>query len=117
MISVLLAVYNGEKYIRKSLDSVLNQTYKDFEILIGFNGTTDNSKSIVSEYKDNRIKVFDFGNDKGKAKTLNKLLRECKGDWIAIQDDDDIWLPGKLEFQLKYSNDFDVIGSKVPDTE
>ena len=75
MISILLAVYNGEKYIRKSIDSILNQSYKDFELLIGFNGTIDNSKKIVSEYNDSRIRVFDYNDDKGKAKTLNKLIR------------------------------------------
>ena len=112
-ISVLLAVYNGEKYISKSIDSVLNQTFNDFEILIGFNGTTDKSKKIVNGYNDSRIRVFDFYGDKGKAKTLNKLLGESRGEWIAIQDDDDIWVSSKLENQLKFLNDFDIIGSQI----
>jgi glycosyltransferase involved in cell wall biosynthesis len=111
-VSILLAVYNGEKYLRRSLESVLNQTYKNFEILIGFNGTIDKSKEIVDEYKDKRIRVFDYGVDKGKAKTLNKLIREAKGEWLAIQDDDDIWLPKKLEKQLE-NKDFDIIGTQI----
>jgi glycosyltransferase involved in cell wall biosynthesis len=115
MISILLAVYNGEKYLRRSIESVLNQSYKDFEILIGFNGTIDKSKDIVSEFNDSRIKIFDFGLEAGKSKTLNKLLKESKGEWIAIQDDDDIWLPNKLEIQmdLAISNNYDVIGSRI----
>lgn len=112
-ISVLLAVYNGEKYIRKSLDSLLAQTYKDMEILIGFNGTTDSSRDIVGGYQDGRIRVFDYGNDKGKAKTLNRLLKQSTGNWIAIQDDDDIWMPGKLEKQIAYCQDYDIIGTQI----
>lgn len=113
MISILLATYNGEKYISKSIDSVLNQSYKDFELLVGFNGTTDNSKDIVNNYNDYRIKTFDYGYDKGKSKTLNKLLKEAKYDWIAIQDDDDIWLENKLEKQLQYISEYDVVGSMI----
>ena len=113
MVTILLATYNGEKFISKSIDSILNQTFKDFELLIGFNGTTDNSKEIVSKYNDPRIRVFDYGDDKGKSKTLNKLLIESKYDWVAIQDDDDIWIETKLEKQLNYINTNDVIGTLI----
>ena len=113
MISILLATYNGEKYIKKSIDSIINQTYTDWELLIGFNGTTDGSKEVVAQYNDPRIKVFDYGDDKGKSKTLNKLMKEASGDWIALQDDDDIWLPKKLENQLEFINDFDIIGTQI----
>lgn len=113
MISILLATYNGEKYIKKSIDSVLNQTHSDWELLVGFNGTTDSSREIVAQYNDSRIKVFDYGKDAGKAKTLNKMIKEAKYDWLAIQDDDDIWLPKKLDRQVKYINDYDVIGTQI----
>lgn len=113
MFSILLATYNGEKYIRESIDSILNQNFPYWELLIGFNGTTDNTKNIVSEYKDFRIKTFDYGNDKGKAKTLNKLLTEAKYEWIAIQDDDDIWRCNKLQKQAAYANIYDIIGSFI----
>ena len=113
MISILLATYNGEKYIKKSIDSVLNQTHGDWELLVGFNGTTDSSREIVAQYNDSRIKVFDYGKDAGKAKTLNKMIKEAKYDWLAIQDDDDIWLPKKLDRQVKYINDYDVIGTQI----
>lgn len=113
MVSILLATYNGEKYIRQSIDSVLSQTFKDFEILVGFNGTTDNTKEIVTEYTDTRIRVFDYGDDKGKARTLNKLLKEARYEWIAVQDDDDVWLPNKLEIQSKFTESFDVIGTFI----
>lgn len=113
MISILLATYNGEKYIKKSIDSIVDQTYTDWELLIGFNGTTDGSKEIVNQYSDSRIKVFDYGDDKGKAKTLNKLIKEASGDWMAMQDDDDIWLPKKLERQFNGSDGFDVVGTQI----
>jgi glycosyltransferase EpsE len=113
MISILLATYNGKKYIEKSIESILNQTFKDFELLIAFNGTTDNSKELILKYNDRRIRIFDYGDEKGKSITLNKLLKECKYDWCAIQDDDDIWLPNKIEEQIKYINDYDVIGTLI----
>jgi glycosyltransferase involved in cell wall biosynthesis len=113
MISILLATYNGEKYIKESIDSIINQSFKDWELLIGFNGTTDSSKDIISEYNDQRIKYFNY-DDKGKSKTLNKLLLESKYDWIAIQDDDDIWDSNKLEKQVEYLNGYyDVVGSFI----
>jgi glycosyltransferase involved in cell wall biosynthesis len=113
MISILLPTYNGEKFISQSIDSILNQTFEDFELLIGFNGTTDSSKDIVSSYNDNRIRVFDYGDEKGKSITLNKLLLESKNDWVALQDDDDIWLENKLEKQIEFISDFDVIGTFI----
>ena len=112
MISILLAVYNGEKYVEESIKSIINQTYKDWECIVAFNGTIDSSKEIINKYTgDTRIRVIDFGQDKGKAKTLNKILPLCKYDWVAIQDDDDVWLSKKLEQQIKFINEFDVIGT------
>jgi glycosyltransferase involved in cell wall biosynthesis len=113
MISILLPIYNGEKFLKSSIESILNQTFKDFELLIGFNGTKDNSKEIVKSYNDNRIRVFDYGDDKGKPKTLNKLLKESKYEWIALQDDDDLWVENKLEEQIKLLNEYDVIGTQM----
>lgn len=113
MISILLATYNGEKYLSLAIESVLNQSFKDFELLIGFNGTTDGSKEITGRYNDPRIRVFDYGDDKGKAKTLNKLLIETKYDWVAIQDDDDFWIHTKLEKQVTLINSYDVIGTFI----
>ena len=112
-ISVLLAVYNGEKYIKKSIESVLNQTYSNIELLIGFNGTIDKSKKIVSEFNDSRIKTFDYGIDAGKAKTLNKMIGQASSDWLAMQDDDDNWMPKKLQKQVEYINEYDIIGTQI----
>lgn len=113
MISILLATYNGERYISKAIDSVLFQTYKNFELLVGFNGTNDNSKFLVRKLQDTRVKIFDYGDDKGKAKTLNKLLKESQYNIICLQDDDDVWMPNKLESQLGYINNFDIVGTMI----
>ena len=113
MITILLATYNGERYIEKSINSIINQTYDDWKLLIGFNGTTDSSKEIVNKFNDPRIKIFDYNDDIGKSKTLNKLLNEVDTDWVGIQDDDDVWFNEKLEQQIKYIEDFDVIGTQI----
>jgi len=113
MISVLLPVYNGERYLAKSIESVLNQEFKDFELLIGFNGTLDSSKEIARSYKDDRIRIIDYGMDKGKGRTLNKMLKEAKFDIIALQDDDDIWLPEKLSRQMEFIKKFDIVGTQL----
>lgn len=113
MVSILLPTYNGEKYITSSIESVLNQTFNEFELLVAFNGTTDNSRELVSNFNDSRIKIFDYGDDKGKSKTLNKLIREAKFDIVALQDDDDIWLAEKLEKQIKFIDRYDVIGTFI----
>lgn len=112
MVSILMAVYNGELYLQKSLKSVLDQTYTDFEILIGFNGTKDSSREIVSSFGDSRIRTFEF-EWANKPKTLNSLLQESKGEFICVQDDDDIWMPRKLEKQVSYLNNFDVVGTQI----
>ena len=118
-ISVLLPVYNGEKYLRESIDSVLDQTYENFELLIGLNGSTDGSANIAKAMKrrDERIRVFDYGSDKGKPKTLNKLLKQSSGKYISLQDDDDIWLVHKLQKQIELAKElkenYDVIGSQI----
>lgn len=113
MISILLATYNGEKYIKQSIDSIVQQNFPHWELLIGLNGTTDGTGDILKEYNDPRIRIFDYGNDRGKAKTLNKLLHETNGEWLAIQDDDDIWHPDKLKTQIKYTAYDDVIGTHI----
>ena len=113
MISILLATYNGEKYIKRSIDSIIEQKFTDWKLLIGFNGTTDSSKEIVASYDDDRISVHDYAEDKGKAKTLNKLLEHVDTPWCAIQDDDDIWHRNKLKKQMEYIKGYDVIGTQI----
>jgi glycosyltransferase involved in cell wall biosynthesis len=116
MISVLIPIYNGIEFIEESVSSVLNQTYKDWELLIGVNGHPENSRvyQIAKEYekKSDKIIVYDFHNIKGKSKTLNEMIKYCKYNFVAILDVDDIWHPQKLEIQSYALNDYDVVGSQ-----
>lgn len=114
MISILMPVYNGIEYIYESVNSVINQTYIDWELIIGINGHIPNSKIYKKtkslEKYDNRIKVYDL-NTIGKSNSLNEMLKYSKYNYIAILDVDDIWENNKLEIQSKYLK-YDVIGSK-----
>jgi teichuronic acid biosynthesis glycosyltransferase TuaG len=116
MISILMPIYNGIEFIDESVTSILNQTYNEWELLIGINGHTQNSNvyQIAKDYENkcNKIKVFDFYNIKGKSNTLNEMVKSCKYDYIAILDVDDIWLSHKLQIQSIALNSYDVIGSK-----
>lgn len=114
-ISVLLAVHNGEKYIKDSILSVLNQTYPHFELLICANGCTDNTISkigeILFEHPDrDKIYLTSLPNA-SKCEALNYLLKLSPRNFIAIQDADDIWHPTKLEEQIKYIDSYDIIGT------
>lgn len=118
MISILMPVYNGIEYITESVQSVLDQTFQDWELIIAVNGHEQNSLAyqIAKEYSDldKRIRVYDFYEYKGKANTLNGMIVFCRYDYIAILDVDDIWLPTKLEVQseLLKQNIYDVVGTK-----
>ena len=103
MISVLLCVYNGEKWLQACIESILNQTYKDFEFIIINDGSKDSTLSIIKKYAliDKRIKLINHKNI-GLTRSLNKGLIKAKGDWIARIDCDDISQPRRLELQLKY---------------
>jgi glycosyltransferase involved in cell wall biosynthesis len=116
MISILMPIYNGIEFIDESVNSIINQSYKDWELIIAINGHNQNSKeyniSKKYEFIDRRIIVKDLYNFKGKGNTLNEMLKFCKYNYIALLDVDDIWLPNKLEKQIKYTNKYDIIGTK-----
>lgn len=102
-ITVLTIVYNGERYIAEAVESILNQTYMDFEYVIVDNNSTDSTPKILNEYaqKDARIKTV-TETKQGILYTRNTGLQVAKGDWIAILDADDIAMPERLEKQLKF---------------
>jgi teichuronic acid biosynthesis glycosyltransferase TuaG len=117
MISILMPIYNGIEFIEESVSSILDQTYTDWELLIGVNGHPENSevfkKAKEYEKKSDKIRVFDFYNIKGKSTTLNKMLEFCNYNYISLLDVDDMWHKKKLEVQITYINEnYDVIGSR-----
>lgn len=100
-LSVVLPVYNDERFISKSIRSILNQTFTEFEFIIVDDGSTDNTRKIVDDYarKDSRIEVIHQSN-KGEAIARNIAIQIAKGKYIAMQDSDDLSLPNRLEEQL-----------------
>lgn len=114
MISILMPIYNGVKYIDDSVLSVMEQKYKKWELIIGINGHYDQSGvyKMAKLYESNKIKVIDLHPIKGKANALNEMLKLAKYDYIAILDVDDIWLEDKLETQIPFITKYDVVGTK-----
>lgn len=101
-VSVIMPVYNGEAYLREAIESVLQQTFGDFEFIIINDGSTDGSESIILSYRDTRIVYLQNEGNKGVIYTLNRCVKEAKGELIARMDADDIAMPGRLEKQVSY---------------
>ena len=93
--SIIIPLYNKEKYIRRVLDSILNQDYKDFEIIVVNDGSTDNSRLVVNKIVDDRIKIVNKENG-GVSSARNRGIDEAHGEWVLFLDADDILLPGAL---------------------
>lgn len=115
-VSVLIATYNAEKYIKKTLKSCLGQAYGDFEVLVLDNGSKDNTVKIIEKIGDRRVKLFKSKENLGAYEGLNFLLEKARGDYIAIQDHDDIWFPGKIKKQIEFldnNKDFIACGTNT----
>jgi len=101
-ISVIMPVCNSEKYLKESIDSVLNQSFKDFELIIVNDCSTDNSLNIINNYDDKRIKLFSNQKNLGTVKSRNIGLNLSLGEYIAVMDSDDVSLQSRLEKQFNY---------------
>lgn len=101
-VSIILPVFNKEKFLKKAIESILTQTFKNFEFLILDDGSTDNSLKIIKGFKDKRIKVFSNKKRQGLAKGLNFLIKQAKGEYIARMDGDDISLSDRLKEQVRF---------------
>ena len=106
LISIAMCSYNGERFIKEQIDSIIAQTYKNFELIIVDDGSKDNTINIIKEYqlKDHRIKLFQNDNNLGFVKNFEKAISLCSGDFIALADQDDVWKKNKLEVFLKNIN-------------
>ncbi len=105
LVSIIMPNYNGEKYLKETIESVLLQTYANWELLFVDDCSTDNSLKIVKSYGDPRIKVFQNDTNSGAAVSRNLALRKAMGKWIAFLDSDDVWFSEKLEKQLAFMVD------------
>lgn len=101
-VSVIIPTFNRAHTLKRAIDSVLNQTYRDFEIIIVDDGSTDHTADVVDTISDNRIKYICIGNNRGPAFARNVGIRESKGQFITFNDSDDMWLSNKLEQQIRY---------------
>ena len=117
-ISILMPIYNGIEYFDDSLSSIINQTYKNYELIIGVNGNNKNSDVYLEvldkvnkhKYTDN-ISIHDLYEIKGKSNALNEMVNMCKYEWVSLLDVDDIWHKDKLINQKEYIGKYDVIGT------
>jgi glycosyltransferase involved in cell wall biosynthesis len=107
VISIALAAYNGERYIREQIDSILNQTWQDFELIICDDCSMDSTWAILQEYEQQDSRIHCFLNEKnlGFNKNFEKAIRLCRGEYIAISDQDDIWTADHLAVLLENIGD------------
>jgi glycosyltransferase involved in cell wall biosynthesis len=101
LVSIIVTCYNKEKFIAQTIESVLNQTYTNFELIIIDDGSVDNSRAIIEQFADKRIK-FISQNNCGETQARNAGIKFATGSWLAFLDGDDVWLPTKLQEQLNY---------------
>lgn len=102
MVSIIMPNYNSEKYIEAAIKSVLAQTYKNWELLLVDDCSSDNSLELAKAFEDERIRIFSTKENGGAALARNKGIEEAKGRWIAFLDNDDLWTSDKLEKQIPY---------------
>lgn len=118
-ISIIMSVYNSQKFLVESIESVINQTYRNFEFLIVDDASTDNSNTILRTYRglDPRIQLWENTSNIGLTKNLNFLISKCKGKFIARMDADDVCMDNRLQKQidlfLKLGDEVVLIGSNA----
>lgn len=107
LVSVITPVYNSERYIAETIESILKQSYRNWELLITDDNSDDNSVQIIQRFaeKDSRIKLFRLSENSGADVARNHSIKEAKGRFIAFCDSDDLWLPDKLRVQINFMLD------------
>ena len=101
LVSVILPTYNRAEYLPRAMESVLSQSYENLELIVVDDGSTDNTREVVNAYQDARIRYMRTPSNRGVAAARNAGIRRASGEYIAFQDSDDKWLPGKLEKQMQ----------------
>ena len=96
VFTVIIPTYNRENFLKRTIDSILSQTFKDFELIIVDDGSTDHTKALIDRYEDDRI-VYFYKENGGQNSATNLGIQNAKGEYIAFCDSDDTWMPEKLE--------------------
>ena len=109
MISVCIPTYNGEKYIRQQLDSILLQLEMSDEVIISDDSSTDNTIEIIKSYNDDRIKLTENCTFSSPIFNLENALKIASGDWIFLSDQDDVWLPGRVKRMIRELKNHDTV--------
>ena len=115
-VSVIMPAYNAERYIGEAIESILNQSYKELELIIIDDCSSDSTLELVKKYKDNRIKLLKNNENRGIAYTTNYGIDISSGEYIALLDDDDIAYPERLEIQVNYLEkhpEIDILGGRT----
>ena len=116
LVTVAIPIFNAEKYLKYSIQSVLNQTYRDFELILINDGSTDKSLDIILSFHDERIRVIDDGENKGLIERLNQSVKLARGEYYVRMDADDIMYITRIEEQLVFLQshpDIDVLGASI----
>lgn len=117
MISVCIATYNGEKFIKQQLTSILEQLAPADEIIVSDDNSKDNTRNIIEELNDNRIKIIDGPGMGSPTKNFEQALKHAKGDYIFLADQDDVWKEGKVSICMKYLKDYCCVVSDATVTD
>ena len=109
LVSVIMPAYNSEKYIGEAIDSVLSQSYKNWELIIVNDASSDNTESIIKEYagKNSKIVLISLSENKGVSNARNIAVQNARGRFVAFLDSDDIWTYDKLTKQISYMKEND----------
>jgi len=100
LVSVVIPTHNRAHYVTQAIDSVLAQTYANYEIIVVDDGSTDDTRHVLRAYGDRLRYIYQENHNRGPAAALNRAVSEARGKYIALLDDDDMWLPSKLELQI-----------------
>jgi glycosyltransferase involved in cell wall biosynthesis len=109
MISVCIPTFNGEKYIRQQLDSILCLLGPEDEVIISDDSSRDSTLSIIKSYTDSRIKLYYWNDFKSPIFNLEYALKKAKGDWIFLADQDDVWLAGRVALAIEKLASYDIV--------
>ena len=117
MISVCIATYNGERFIREQIDSILRQLSSDDEIIVSDDGSTDDTISIINSIDDKRIRIIEGPRKHSPTQNFECAMKEAKGDYIFLSDQDDVWKPNKGEVCMKWLQEYDCVVSDAEVTD